>query len=38
MEIPIIEGYTANQNSIAAQDVTAETENKTIDIFYVQSW
>ena len=37
MEIPIIEGYTANQNSIAAQDVTAETENKTIDIFYVQS-
>ena len=36
MEIPIIEGYTANQNSIAAQDVTAETENETIDIFYVQ--
>ena len=37
MEIPIIEGYTANQNSIAAQDVTPETENETIDIFYVQS-
>ena len=36
MEIPIIEGYTANQNSIAAQEVTAETENETIDIFYVQ--
>ena len=36
MDIPIIEGYTANQNSIAAEDVTAETENKTIDIFYVQ--
>ena len=36
MEIPIIEGYTANQNSIAAEDVTAETENETIDIFYVQ--
>ena len=37
MEIPIIEGYTANQNSIAAQEVTAETENETIDIFYVQN-
>ena len=37
MEIPIIEGYTANQNSIAAQDVTPETENETIDIFYVQN-
>ena len=37
MEIPIIEGYTANQNSIAAEDVTAETENETIDIFYVQN-
>ena len=36
MEIPIIEGYTANQNSIAAQEVTPETENETIDIFYVQ--
>ena len=36
MDIPIIEGYTANQNSIAAQGVTAETENETIDIFYVQ--
>ena len=36
-EIPIIEGYTANQNSIAAEDVTAETENETIDIFYVQN-
>ena len=36
MDIPIIEGYTANQNSIAAQEVTAETENETIDIFYVQ--
>ena len=36
MEIPIIEGYTANQNSIAAQEVTADTENETIDIFYVQ--
>ena len=37
MEIPIIEGYTANQNSIAAQEVTPETENETIDIFYVQN-
>ena len=37
MDIPIIEGYTANQNSIAAQEVTAETENETIDIFYVQN-
>ena len=37
MEIPIIEGYTANQNSIAAQEVTAETENETIDIFYLQN-
>ena len=37
MEIPIIEGYTANQNSIAAQEVTPKTENKTIDIFYVQN-
>ena len=37
MEIPIIEGYTANQNSIAAQEVTADTENETIDIFYVQN-
>ena len=37
MEIPIIEGYTANKNSIAAQEVTAETENETIDIFYVQN-
>ena len=37
MDIPIIEGYTANQNSIAAQDVTPETENETIDIFYVQN-
>ena len=36
MEIPIIEGYTANQNSIAAQEVTPKTENETIDIFYVQ--
>ena len=36
-EIPIIEGYTANQNSIAAEDVTAETENETIDIFYLQN-
>ena len=36
MDIPIIEGYTANQNSIAAQEVTAETENETIDIFYLQ--
>ena len=36
MDIPIIEGYTANQNSIAAQEVTSETENETIDIFYVQ--
>ena len=36
MEIPIIEGYTANQNSIAAQYVTPKTENETIDIFYVQ--
>ena len=37
MDIPIIEGYTANQNSIAAQEVTAETENETIDIFYLQN-
>ena len=37
MDIPIIEGYTANQNSIAAKEVTAETENETIDIFYVQN-
>ena len=37
MDIPIIEGYTANQNSIAVQEVTAETENETIDIFYVQN-
>ena len=37
MEIPIIEGYTANQNSIAAQEVTPEMENETIDIFYVQN-
>ena len=37
MEIPIIEVYTANQNSIDAEEVTAETENKTIDIFYVQN-
>ena len=34
--IPILDGYTANQNSIAAKEVTAETENETIDIFYVQ--
>ena len=37
MEIPIIEGYTANQSSIDAEEVTAETENETIDIFYVQN-
>ena len=37
MDIPIIEGYTANQNSIAAKEVTAETENETIDIFYVKN-
>lgn len=37
MDIPIIEGYTANQNSIAAQEVTAEAENEIIDIFYLQN-
>ena len=37
MDVPIIEGYTANQNSIASQEVTPETENETIDIFYVQN-
>ena len=37
MHIPIIESYTANQNSIATKEVTSETKNETIDIFYLQN-
>lgn len=33
--VPVLDGYTASQDQVAAQEVTGEDTNQTVDVYYI---